>query len=286
MRITYFIILLLGAAHLHSQIEHPKASPLANVKQDIGFTTLEVQYSRPAVKGRTIFGDLVPYGRIWRVGANASTKFTTNTAIGINGNVLQAGTYAMYAFPYEDYWEIIFHTNTNHWGDGRTAYKPEEDAFRIKVEPVSIPYTQENFLIAFDSITHNSAVMQWVWERTRVSIPIKVDTRKAMEARINRALANKPSAQTYYEAARYYQEEGIKEEIALAYLDKALELGGDTYYFHRVRSLVLAQLGRYSEAVQAAEHSLQLAADQGKDEFVRMNEKNILIWRQKTDRRN
>ena len=278
MRSRVFLILVLVAVSVYGQIEHPKASPLATIRQDVGFATIEVVYSRPAVRGRTIFGDLVPYGRIWRVGANASTKFTTNTSITIDGNELQAGTYALYAFPNKNHWEVVFHNNTEHWGDGRTAYDSKEDAFRIRVTPESIPYTQENFLIVFDSITHNSAIMQWIWEQTRVSIPIGVDTKALMQARIQQALADNPSAQTYYEAARYYQEEGIHFEKSLTYLDKALELGGDTYYFHRLRSLVLADLGRYAEAIQAAKRSEDLAAAEGKDEFVRMNKKNIAAW--------
>ena len=281
MRKIAFLLSVLATVNLYGQIEHPKASPLATITQDIGFTTLEVVYSRPAVRGRTIFGDLVPYGRIWRVGANASTKFTTNTPITVQGKALKSGTYALYAFPYADYWEVVFHTNTSHWGDGRTAYDPREDAFRIKVTPESVPYLQENFLIAFDAITHNSASMQWTWENTRVSIPIEVDTKRIMEAKIQEAIAENPSAQTYYEAARYYQEEQINTALSLTYLDKALELGGDTYYFHRVRSLVLADLGRFAEAIQAAERSRDLAAAEGKDEFVRMNEKNIKAWSQK-----
>lgn len=281
MRTIVSLLVFLATLSLDAQIEHPKASPLATVKQNVGFSTIEVVYSRPAVRGRTIFGDLVPYGRIWRVGANSSTKFTTNTALTIQGNMLEAGTYALYAFPYESYWEVVFHTNTDHWGDGRTAYDPTEDAFRIKVKPETILYTQENFLITFDAITHNSAVMKWIWQNTQVAIPIAVDTRAVMQSRINEAIANNPSAQTYYEAARYFQEEEINYEVSLKYLDKALELGGDTYYFHRVRSLVLADLGHYAEAIQAAERSRDLAAAEGKDEFVRMNEKNIKAWNRK-----
>lgn len=281
MRALLYSVLILSVAGLHAQIEHPRASPLSKIRQDVGLTTLEVEYSRPAVRGRSIFGDLVPYGRIWRVGANESTKFSTNTALSIKGNELLPGTYALYAFPREDLWEIAFHTNTGHWGDGRAAYNPDEDAFRIRVVPETIPFAQENFLISFDSITHNSALMQWVWDHTRISIPIEVDTRAIMEARISRSLADNPGAQTYYEAARYYQEEGMYHERALEYLDTAIALDGDTYYYHRVRSLVLAAMERYDDAIRAAERSRDLAAAEGKDEFVRMNEKNIKTWRLK-----
>ena len=139
MRLLFLSLGFMIGCALQAQIEHPKASPFAEIRQDVGLSTLHVSYSRPAVRGRTIFGDLVPYGRIWRVGANASTKFTTDTRLEIQDNTLEPGTYALYAFPYETYWEVVFHNNTSHWGDGRTAYKPDEDAFRIRVTPEKIP---------------------------------------------------------------------------------------------------------------------------------------------------
>ena len=262
----------------HSQLRHPKASPLAKLEQEIGLTTIKIEYSRPAMRGRTIFGDLVPWGRIWRVGANASTKFSTSTPLDIQGNELATGTYALYAFPYETYWEVVFHKNTAHWGDGRTAYDPAEDAFRVRIIPEQLADTQENFLIAFDELTHDSAQMYCQWENTRVVIPISVNTKMVMEAEIQAALREQPNAQTLYEAARYYQEQEINHRKALSLVDKAITEGGDTYYFHRVRSLLLASLGDFKEAIRSAKISRELANEQGKDEFVRMNDNNIKRW--------
>ena len=110
---------------------------------------MKVVYSRPAVRGRVIFGDLVPYGRIWRVGANESTKFTVSDTIQVGPYTLPKGTYALYAFPYKEYWEVVFHKNTGHWGDGRDAYNPDEDQFRLRVRPEKTPIMQENFLNLF-----------------------------------------------------------------------------------------------------------------------------------------
>ena len=191
-----------------AQIQHPKASPAATLEQTVGLSKITISYSRPAVKGRIIFGDLVPYGRIWRVGANESTKITVDSEVNILGNLLPKGTYALYAFPQKDAWEIVFHTNTKHWGDGRKAYNPKEDAFRITVQPKSLNTLQENFLIAFDTITHNSAQMILQWEYTQISIPITIDTDAHMRKEIDVQLKTNPSAQTYYEAARYFQEQG------------------------------------------------------------------------------
>lgn len=278
------LILFSGFLGL-SQIDHPKASPFSKIEQEVGLTKITVEYSRPAVKGRKIFGDLVPYGRIWRVGANASTKFTVDNAVEILGNKLPQGTYALYAFPEKEEWAIVFHENTTHWGDGRKAYNPEEDAFRVTVNPKSTEAFQENFLIAFDSISHNSLHMIWRWENTKISIPITVDTHYQMMQQIAIKIKENPSAQTYYESARYLQEQGMEYAIALNYLNKAIELDGDTYYFYRVKSLVEAALGDYPSAIIAATKSLKLSEKEEKDEFVRMNKRNITIWEEKVKNR-
>ncbi|MDV7139403.1 DUF2911 domain-containing protein [Maribacter sp. TH_r10] len=272
-----FAILIFG--ELSAQINHPKASPYASISQDVGLTNIHVEYSRPAVRGRKIFGELVPYGRIWRVGANESTKITFSSNVMVNDSVLEKGTYALYAFPEANNWEVVFHKNITHWGDGRDNYNPAEDALRVQVKPNSSKEFQENFLISFDSIDHNSLQMTWHWAYTQIRIPIHVDTHSFMQGQIESELKANPSAQTYYEAARYYQEQGIRYKEALEYLDKAIEIGGDTYYFNRVKSLVEAAMEDYSSAISSAQKSLELANLQGKDEFVRMNEENIAKWK-------
>lgn len=288
MRTKFAIVFFFVMSIALAQLKHPKASPAAAVIQEVGFTTIKVNYSRPAVRGRKVFGNLsdenkglVPFGRIWRVGANESTKITVDTDVSVLGNTLAEGTYALYAFPEENEWQIVFHTNTGHWGDGRKNYNPEEDAFRIKVKPNSAVNFQENFLIAFDNITHNSVDMIFSWENTSVSIPILVDTKAKMEEQIVKELQSGPSAQTYYEVARYYVEQEIKYPQALEYLNKALALGGDTYYFYRVKSLAQSALKNYELAIVSAQRSLELAQEQGKDEFVRLNQKDIDLWKGK-----
>ncbi len=281
MRVAACLGLFFFSVASMGQLEHPKASPAAQVIQKVGFATIEIAYSRPATRGRKIFGDLVPYGRIWRVGANESTKITVDATIDILGNALPAGTYALYAFPEADQWEIVFHKNTTHWGDGRQKYNPDEDAFRVVLKPQESQEHRENFLIAFDHISHDSADLILHWAKTKITIPLNVDTHSIMEGQILSRLSQDPTAQTYYEAARYYVEQDIKHAVALEFLAKALAIGGDTYYFHRVKSLAEAKLGKLEVAIASAEKSLQLAQAQGKDEFVRMNQKNIDLWNKK-----
>ena len=278
MRFSGFLLLLFSFNTLFSQITHPKASPFSQVEQEIGLSKISIQYSRPAARGRQIFGGIVPFGRIWRVGANESTKIKVDTDMMVLGNVLPKGSYALYAFPQQEAWEIAFHTNIEHWGDGRKNYNSEEDLFRITVKPQKITYHQENFLIAFDEITHDAANLNLIWADTRVTIPFRVDTHAQMELEIAKQLKENPTAQTYYEAARYLQEQGKDFKRALNYLNTALELGGDTYYFHRVKSLVEAELGDYKAAISSAEKSLKIASELEKDEFVRMNTANIKKW--------
>ena len=281
MKYHLFLLVLLLGYPVAAQVETPRISPKAEVRQLIGLTEVRVDYSRPAARGRKIFGDLVPYGRIWRVGANESTKISLSTDAVIRGNPLPAGTYALYAFPGPEKWEVVFHSNLTHWGDGREAYDPGEDVFRIPVVPEKRAAYTENFTIGFDRVTHNGAVMQWSWANTLVEIPITVDTDGIMRKKIARAVAEDPSARTFYEAARYFQEQGIEQETSKAYLLKAIELEGDTYFFYRILSLVEAELGNYEGAIRAAEKSLNIAQRENKDEFVRMNKKNIRLWREK-----
>lgn len=288
MRFLFLFIGLFLSTISWSQIDHPKASPFTKIEQEIGLSKITLAYSRPAARGRTIFGNradgqpgLVPYGRIWRVGANESTKITFDSDVVVHEQILPKGTYALYAFPEEDEWEIVFHKNLSHWGDGRTAYNPKEDALRIIVKPKSTLSFQENFLISFDEITHDSVKMILHWAGTKIHVPLLFDTSALMELQIAEKLKNTPTAQTYYEIARYYQEQGIKHQLSLGYLKKAIDLGGDTYYFHRVKSLVEAELGDYRAAIGSASKSLEIADGLGKDEFVRMNQKNITDWSKK-----
>jgi hypothetical protein len=261
-----------------AQIEHPRASPSATVWQRIGVSEVTIAYSRPGVIGRKIMGDVIPYGRIWRVGANESTKITFSDSVTIEGHVLAPGTYALYAIPSKAEWTIIIHKNTTHWGDGRTHYNPAEDALRFTVTPEIVPYFTETFTIEVSNITHQRATLVWRWENTVIQFSLSFDTRKKMMHEIATKIKGNPTAATYYESARYLQEESAFPERAREYLMKAHQLAGDKYYIHRVWALVEAQMGNFEEAIVHATRSKELAASEGKDEFVRMNEKSISEW--------
>jgi hypothetical protein len=273
-------LLLWGSIHFaNGQIRHPLISPAIKTQQGIGLSEVTLSYHRPAARGRKIFGSLVPYGRIWRLGANESTKITFSDPVQILDQELARGTYAFYVIPYPDQWIVIFHNNLKHWGDGRNNYRPEEDALRVTIIPDTNAVFVEDFTIGFEHISFDTAQLVITWENTRASIPLTFNTRAIMLEEINRQIKNNPTADTYYQSGRYLQESGIQYEQARSYLVKANELAPDKYYIHRVWALVEAGLGNYSKAIELARQSAFLATREGKDEFVRMNERSVEDWK-------
>lgn len=279
-RFLLILNFLLVPIVVQAQISQPRISPASTITQTIGLTNFEVDYSRPGMRGRQLLGELIPYGRIWRVGANESTKLKISHDILVNGEFLKSGVYALYAFPEIDAWEVVFHSDTSHWGDGCTNYNPEDDALRV----ISIPYFEENvvenFRIDFQDLDHNSGKMVWAWGLFRIAVDLTVFTDESVMLDIEQQVINNPTALTFYQSARYFQEQEKEQEKALIYLDKAEELEGPKYYIYRVRALVLAHLSRFEEAIRSAEISKSLADSEGKDEFVRLNEGYIKEWTQ------
>lgn len=270
--------MLKSGAALFSQINHPLISPPCTLQQTVGLTNIQIAYHQPGVRGRTIFGSLVPFDRIWRVGANESTKISFSDSVYIQGQLLPKGTYALYAIPQPQSWTIIFHSNLSHWGDGRDQYRPEEDALRITAIPDTQFYHSENLKIYFENISFEKSNLVIHWENTKVSIPISFPIHSKMLQEIAYQVKNNPNADTYYQSGRYLKEAGLLPQVARNYLMKANDLSPNKYYIHRVWAEVEGQLKNYEKAIELAKISAQLAAQEGKDEFVRMNERSIQYW--------
>ena len=275
---SLLLVLSVLSNAVNGQIRHPLISPPLKIQQGIGLSEVTLSYHRPTVRGRKIFGSLVPYGRIWRLGANESTKISFSDPVKIAGHLLPKGTYAFYAIPYPEKWVLIFHNNLNHWGDGRNNYRPEEDALRVEIVPDTNHHFVEDFFIGFEAISFDGARLVVQWENTKASLPLVFDTQTIMLEEMDFQIKHNPTADTYYQSGRYLQEAGIYPERAKEYLAKANELAPDKYYIHRVWALVEAGLGNYDEAIQLAKKSAFLAGREGKDEFVRMNERSIQEW--------
>lgn len=278
--LTILTFLTAATAGL-AQIKTPAPSPTGTISQAVGLINMEVEYSRPSMKGRKIFGGLVPYGELWRTGANASTKVTFSDDAQANNVSLSKGTYALYTIPGEKEWTIIFYKNTTFWGaPGPKDFKEEDVAARFKVPVQALSDAVETFTMNIGNLSNDGASLELMWEKTKVSIPIKVDTDAKVTADIKATMAG-PKAGDYYAAARYYFEGKKDMKQALEWVDKSLEMGGDKFWILRLKANIQAELGMYKDAITTANKSTELAKADGNTDYPRMNEESIAEWKKK-----
>ena len=257
-----------------SQIRTPAPSPAASFTQAVGLTEISGEYSRPGVKGRAIFGDLVPYDKVWRTGANAATKITFSDDVQVEGNDLKAGSYAVLTKPGMSSWDVHFYAyESGNFG----SYLEKDPDLVVTVTPSTMPMSVERFLITVGGMTDNGAVLQFIWDTTLVPVQITVNTEERVMANIDRVLSG-PSNGDYYAAGQYLFNSGKDLEKALMYVQKATHSDNPRFWQVRQESLILAKLGRKAEAIKAAKKSLELATAAGNDDYVRMNEKSIKEW--------
>jgi len=276
----FALTLLIAAAPAYAQIKTPAPSPGAKFSQDVALLKVEVDYSRPSVKGRKIFGDLVPFGEMWRTGANASTKVTFSENVKVGGVDLPKGTYALYTIPDEKEWTIIFYKNTSFGGVPGKDFNEADVAARFMVAPAKLKEPVETFTIAINDLKNSGADLELTWENTKVSIPFSQETDAKIMADIKTQIEG-PSANTYYTAARYYYDEKKDMNQALTWINIALEKGGDKFWILRVKALIQSELGMYKDAIATAERSSELAKADGNLDYQRMNEKSIAEWKNK-----
>lgn len=261
-----------------AQIKTPAPSPGAKIIQTVGLTDITVEYSRPSMKGRTIFGGLVPYGEMWRTGANKNTMVTFSAPVNIAGKDLKAGTYALFTVPGQTEWEIIFYTDTENWGTPE-KWDAAKEAVRFKAKAEKIDFGIESFMIDLGDLTNDGCVVGIGWEKTWVSFPIKLTTDEVVAASIKKTMAG-PSADDYYSAGRYYFESGKDLKQAYEWLHKSNEM--DTKFWKlRQESLVLAAMGKHKEAIATAEKSKAMAVEAGNKDYERMNTESISEWTKK-----
>ncbi len=275
------IILLFSALMLtlgiHAQIKTPQPSPFQKIEQRVGLTDVTLEYSRPSMKGRTIFGGLVPYDKMWRTGANANTKITFGDGVEIGGKTLAAGTYAIYTKPGTSNWEVYFYNDASNWG---TPEKWDESkvAAMISVPTYPMPMNIETFTMSFDNLTNESALLGLLWEKTYVGVPIKFGTDKMVSDNIQKVM-NGPDSNDYYAAAVYYLESGKDISKSKNWIDKAIEMNKDPKFWQlRQKSLIYAKAGDKKGAIEAAKKSLELAKAAGNNDYIALNEKSLKEW--------
>ena len=271
-----FVTLLTSS--INAQIETPAPSPFQKIEQKVGLTSVIVEYSRPSMKGRKIFGGLEAYGKVWRTGANENTKITFSTDFMLDGKSLQKGTYALYTIPNKTTWDVILYTDTNNWG---TPAKWDENkvAAKITVTPINMPMDVETFTITFDDLTNNSAILGILWENIYVPLKFETPTDKMVSKSIEKIMAG-PSANDMYAAAVYYLETNKDIQIAKTWIDKAVALTAKQpkFWYLRQQSLIHAKAGNKNTAIEAAKKSLELAKQARNSGYVKMNKASLKEW--------
>jgi tetratricopeptide (TPR) repeat protein len=263
-----------------AQVRTPQASPKSTVKQTVGLTEVEIEYSRPGIKGRTIFGDLVPFGRMWRTGANANTTVSFSEDVTIDNKTLKKGKYAIFTTPKAELWDVVFYTDTNNWGLPE-PWQEDKVALRTSVKPEMLNRHVESFTVGISNLENNSANLEIVWEKTLIPIKFEVPTHKMAMASIDKVLAG-PSAADYFAAAQYYFQSNGDMNKALTYVNKALELNADKpFWYSRQKSLIQAKLGDKKGAIETAKISMAAAQTANNADYVKMNQDSINEWSKK-----
>ena len=280
MRAIIFTLLLFTVNLSFSQINTPRVSPASEVEQMVGLTQIEIEYSRPSMRGREVFGNLVPFGKVWRTGADNSTKISFDTDVIISGKTVQSGTYSIFSIPNKESWEIIFYSDVELWGVPRD-WSDDKIVFSsiYKVNKIN---TVETFTISFNDLTNNDVNMNISWENTSVDIKIDVPTRSMVEKDISNVLNDNPKASDYYAAAVFYRQENVNLSQALLWMNKAIEMFENPRFYHyRQQSLLMAANNKFSEAIDAANKSLDDAIKADNQGYVKMNRQSIAEWSKK-----
>ena len=250
------------------KVEFPAASPTCTIKQHFGLTDVEIVYSRPGMKGRTIFGSLVPYDKVWRTGANNATKITFSTPVKLNGAEIPAGTYALFTIPGENEWTIIISKNVTQ---SALQYDEKADVVRVKATPVKLAETIETFTIEFNNITGESAVLNLVWEKIVVPIKLEVELAGKLMPQIEAVMASDEKNKPYYQAAMFYYDHGQDLQKARKWVDAAIA-AREAHYIVHLKAKILAKLGDKEGAIAAAKRSIELAIKANDTGYVKMNE--------------
>ena len=276
-RILLFMSVLALSMTATAQIQTPAPSPAAKLMQTVGMTEMTVEYSRPSMRGRKVFGNLVPFDKVWRTGANMNTMITFSEDVVVGGTDVKAGTYAIYTKPMASEWEVMLYSDYNNgglpakWDDTKVVAKA-----MAKVE--TMPMAIESFTIMFDDVSGNSTHLGMMWENSYVALPIMTHTEKMVMKSINTALGG-PTAGDYYQAAVYYASNDKDISKAKEWMDKAMSMTKEPRFWQlRQQSLIYAKAGDKKMAIATAKKSLELSEKAGNADYVKMNQDSLKEW--------
>ena len=281
LTITSGLVLATGLFAQAPKIEFPQPSPPASVNQKVGITEVSVEYCRPSVRGRKIFGGLVPYGEVWRTGANEATKITFSTDVKVGGAAVPAGSYELFTIPGKSEWTVIINKVTGQWG--AYSYDKSNDVARITVKPESVATPVETFTISIGNLAdEKSATLDLAWDRVKVPVVITTDLVGMIKPKLEAVMASDSAKKPYFDAAMFYYDNGLDLDKALEWMDAGLKEQPDAFWMTYRKGLILAKKGDKAGAIAAAKASLALVdAAKGKGpgseltEYIRLN--NALI---------
>lgn len=251
------------------ELNTPAPSPTETIKQEFGLGQIELSYSRPGMKGRTIFGDLVPYGKIWRTGANQATTISFSDEVIIGGTKIPPGKYGLVTLPDAGEWTVIITKQLNVTGPA--AYKQDQDVARVKVQPQTLPFNVETFTMLFGNIAADKCELQILWDNVYVGLPISADIDSKVTAQIKEVMEN--DNKPYFQAALYYIDNNKDLNQAVAWLDKAIAQNPDGFWIYYQKARAQAKLGKKQDAIATSNKSIELAKKAKNDDYVALNEK-------------
>lgn len=280
--VALILFLFATSSVIGQQIQTPAPSPSGKLMQKVGLVDITIDYSRPGKKGREIFGNLVPFDKVWRTGANGSTQITFSDDVKLEGKNVPAGTYAIYTKPGKNQWTVMLYNDLS-LGGNVAGYDESKELVRFNVTPVMGSRTVESFTVDINDMTNTGAAIYLMWDKVIVPIKITVDTDATVIAQIERFAANPDAAlaNDYFNSATYYL--GLKKDLdkALIWIDKAISIRPNAFWMIRAKSQIQAEMGNYKEAIKTAELSKKSAEAANNSDYVKLNEDSIKMWKDK-----
>ncbi len=270
--LTLVLIILLGSNAIAQQLKVPAASPTQTVKQAFGISEITIEYSRPGVKGRVVFGEVVPFGKIWRTGANSTTKITFGDDVKIEGVDVKAGTYGFYTIPNADSWEIMLYKDLT-LGGNVANYKTENEVIRVKVKPNTLANKVETFTMGLSDITSTTANIELTWENTRVAISVVTEIDSKIMKTIESTIVQ--DTRPFYQAANYYYENNKDLKQALEWTEKAIVANPKAYWVVLLKAKIQLKLNDKKVAIATANQVIIMATADKDDSFIKQAEKLI-----------
>jgi hypothetical protein len=268
---TAIVAVVLSTSAFAQDLKTPSASPAQTITQEFALSNIEVSYSKPAVRGRVIFGDLVPYGQVWRTGANQPTKIKFGEDVKIDGKNVPAGEYALYSIPNANQWTFILSKKTDLWGS--SGYKEADDLMRFTATPQKLPMSIENFTVLFAEQTDNTVNVQLLWADVAVGFKVEADINAKILAGIDAAM--KTDKKPYLQAARYYFDNGLDLNKALVWATEAVKTQPDAFWAEYLKAQIQLKKGDKKGAIASAQSSMKKAESQKNPDYVALNKKLI-----------